>query len=142
MIMAGQAGAVLGGLGLDAGQGGAFLLGLHRAHGLAVHEEQVIGKPGLQPELAHGYAAAGLSLGQGGDVLTGAGFGGRRRDEGLRNKSHPHWKPLRVAWNSPASSATRPDAGWLASRFPESRLSGGIIRQIIRPLWRPGRPAG
>ena len=54
--LVGEAGDVLAGLGLDADEGGADLLGLEHADRLAVHEEQVVGNAvaGLEGELADG----------------------------------------------------------------------------------------
>jgi hypothetical protein len=54
-----HAGNVSGLLFLDAGKRGAFGLRLHGADGLAVHEERVIGLPGLEGEFANSDAASG-----------------------------------------------------------------------------------
>ena len=53
-----DAGDILGGLLLHAGEGDAFGLGFHGADGLAVHEERVVGFAGLEGEFADGHAAA------------------------------------------------------------------------------------
>ena len=46
-------GAVLAGLGLHAGEGAARLLGLDHPDCLAIHEQHVVGGPGLGRDLPH-----------------------------------------------------------------------------------------
>ena len=52
----GVGGPVLAGLGLNAGEGAAGLLGLDHPHRLAVHEQHVVRWPGLGLHLPHGNA--------------------------------------------------------------------------------------
>ncbi len=54
----GQSATVFGALLFDAGEGGADLLGLDGADGLAIDEEQVVGGAGGERELADGDAAS------------------------------------------------------------------------------------
>ena len=56
---------VLAGLRLDAGQREANGLGLQRADGLLVDEEQVVRKAGRQRELTHGDALAPVEVARG-----------------------------------------------------------------------------
>jgi hypothetical protein len=60
-----QALRVAGGLHLDAGEGGARLLGLDHAGGFGVDVEQVVGKAvaGVQGEFADRHATGGVDVG-------------------------------------------------------------------------------
>jgi len=85
-----HAGGVLAGLGLDAGQGGAGLLGFDDAGGPAIDVEEIVGGAvaRFEGELPDGHAATGVEIDgarilhgpagrdEGGvDRLAGGGFG-------------------------------------------------------------------
>ena len=124
-----QALGVLAGLDFDAGKGGAQLLGLDDAGGLAVEVEQVVGKAaaGFEREFAQRHAAGGVDVGLGDvenlpacriqqavDLLPCLLF--RLRHAAVRSQVNDNGN-LSMAWHYPATLTPAPVSPACAS-FP------------------------